>query len=207
MSTETRRNKASNPSNEIAGGWANSNAAVYTVTDDATVAYVGTKSRKSVPIGAGIGVANGVIMSLFNVGNLAPFVIPNKQYTASMYVRQNVAVGVDTPSAQIGWVFLDSGQVAIGGVTYSSNIFPAQNTWTRISVTTSAAPSNAVYLRIYCVVKHINNVITDANDAAWADAILIEEGSVATDYFDGDTPNTSANSYEWARRSKRFGVI
>jgi hypothetical protein len=197
MSTETRRNKAPNPSNEIAGGWANSNAAVYTVTDDATVAYVGTKSRKSVPIGAGIGVANGVIMSLFNVGNLAPFVIPNKQYTASMYVRQNVAVGVDTPSAQIGWVFLDSGQVAIGGVTYSSNIFPAQNTWTRISVTTSAAPSNAVYLRIYCVVKHINNVITDANDAAWADAILIEEGSVATDYFDGDTPNTSAFSYEW----------
>jgi hypothetical protein len=186
-----RRNKASNPSNEIAGGWANSNAAVYTVTDDATIAYVGTKSRKSVPIGAGIGVANGVIMSLFNVGNLAPFVIPNKQYTASMYVRQNVAAGVDTPSAQIGWVFLDSGQVAIGGVTYSSNVFPVQNIWTRISVITSAAPSNAVYLRIYCVVKHINNVITDVNDAAWADAILIEEDSTLLTYFDGNTPDAN----------------
>ena len=123
-----------------------------------------------------------------------PFPVePSTTYTAS--VRANLDEGqywggLDPDNdyqLRIGVTGDDSGVLGFGAQGVNVTSF-AQ----RLSVTfTTGASDTEVRLILGC------GSTLQQNSAIYYDAILVEEGSEAGDYFDGDTANSGAKSYSW----------
>lgn len=189
-----RRNLALCPNNEISSSyWVSNNVSNWVMSDDATLFWQGTKSRKSTPQAPVIGTLTS-IMSMFDVGGPPINVTQGKNYIASAYVQHNSAQA--GTYARIGYLFRDSGGAAIGAITSVSTIIPP-NVWNRISVTTPTPPSNAVTCRFFIFLDVAAGKTVAAGEFAWADGALIEEGTVLGAYFDGASVSTSDMKYSW----------
>lgn len=187
--TLSRSNAATNPSVQASPtvGWSSNDGARYPASDDATVSHSRGKSRMSQPVGTGLGVANGAIASLYDVGGTLVPVAPGQIWTASMWWRANVPANGD---CRIYW--LDAANTVLGGAMIGTPVaVPADGTWVRATITSPiAAPATATKMRVMgsCVRK--GGAVTLDTDRAWADDCLITRTPANThgDYFDGATP-------------------
>jgi hypothetical protein len=119
-------------------------------------------------------------------------------YTASAHLRKAVANGAYTGRMNIVW--------AADGTTLSVSAgeLPAGNVteWTRVTLTATApATANRAYLRF------TDNGITAGDWEMWIDGVQFEEGSAATDYFDGDLPGCAWTGTRHASTSTRTVAV
>lgn len=142
---------------------------------------------------AGVGVTRARTTSEYYVGaaslqvtygatgvvSTANYSIPSTSgvsYTASMYVK-GTAGGIVTLTAEKSGVLATSGPIALDG------------TWLRLSATFAGPVSgNSVALVLS----------SSAAQTVYIDAVLLEQGTVPTDYFDGNSTDTPAHTYTWA---------
>lgn len=138
-----------------------------------------------------------------------PPVTVGKLYRATVYVRTAVAGGAAT--FRVDGAYRDTGGASIGS-GYNSGAQPLNSTtWRRVTLNFPAAPAGAVALSIALNV----NAGASAGQVFQYDAIQITEITATTDpdvdYFDGDTPDTSTETYawdgaQWASTSTRLGA-
>lgn len=183
---QPRTNLFTNPSGETASGWSSNNGSSWTVSDDTTVKRSGTKSKKSVPVTAGISTS---VLSIYNVGGGIFPVTPGRVYTISAYFAHNTSVNCNSA---VTYNFLDAGGASIGATVSGPNILHSGGSTfnARASVTTPPAPANAVNVRIGATTTRSSGNSV-AGDAAWIDDAIMEEGYNVGTYFDGSTAGAS----------------
>ena len=183
---QPRTNLLTNPSGETGYGWTSNNGSSWTVSDDTTVKRSGTKSKKSVPVTAGVSTS---ILSMYNIGGGIFPVTPGRVYTISAYFAHNTSVNCNSA---VTYNFLDAGGASIGATVSGPNILHSGGSTfnARASVTTSPAPANAVNIRIGATTTRSSGNSV-AGDAAWIDDAMMEEGYSLGTYFDGRTAGAS----------------
>lgn len=195
---ELRRNLATNPSSEPgAAAWFSNNQATQAASDDLVVFRSGVQSRKSMPVGAGLGVDGGALVSLYNVGGRPHPVTPGLVYSHALYQRHNLPAGIHG-RGRIGYAYLDAAGAIIGTTVYTAWAdMPTPNVWQRFDQSLPAAPANAATFRIIANVYRATGSVTVATDAGWAEDCIVEQAAACGDYFDGSTPDVEGIDYAW----------
>lgn len=124
-----------------------------------------------------------VTMWLSQSGTAAMPVKEGRSYTTSFYARKS---GTGGPATRVDWVWYDAAGALISSVNSSSASVTA--TWTRFE-RTQVAPAGAAFLRSVLVWTGVP-IAGQLLDFAQA---MVQVGSTATDYFDGNYPNA-----DWA---------
>lgn len=174
----SRTNYCTNPSMEVdISGWASS----QTIVRDTTQFYSGTASLKATHTAT----ADRVVTR-----NETYFV--NGDQTFSAYVRHNAATAKNV-HAEFYWTD-NAGTPVAGGTFIGGDVSVPANTWTRVSVGTSAGtPGTAIKLRVAIV-----GTAFTSTETLWADAALLEKVfNSVTPYFDGATATAGSYSYVW----------
>ena len=195
-----RRNLAINPNTDSTAGWGSNDGAQYPVAVDSTISRrSGTKSRRADRTATS---PSTVLASLYSVGGGAwdasgrIRIQPGTTYTFSVWVSTNAT---STPRAQLTVFWFDSGSLQVGSAIASpvnSYSVPA-GTWFRIEFT-ATAPAGAAYVGIGGLTVNLPvGQVTQGGEKSWVTDAQIEEGSVATEYFDGTMPNTATQTTAW----------
>jgi hypothetical protein len=133
-------------------------------------AYVGTYSMRVV------WAANG-----------APYFTATGLTVGKTYTMQShVYVPAGSPQVDCG------GNIG-GAFPRGTNTGTVKDSWVRLVFTfTATATSHDLY-----PAWNVSSAATRGDDRCYVDAAQLEEGSVATDYFDGDTTDTTEHDYLW----------
>lgn len=191
----TVTNRAIDPSLEVNAG-ASVGSTLYTITDDSSVKYAGTRSKRSTRTvttpGATIG---GVIMS----GNTSTsghriLVTPGEVISASAKVMIDRAGRV-----RVDAIFRDTAGVNVGAtVTGPYTDAPVPGTWYTAKVENLTVPAGAAYVYINAyAVFNANAGPTVGGEVSWFDALIVNDGPVALPYFDGATPDDGTVTHAW----------
>jgi hypothetical protein len=177
MSTETRRNIGVNPRAVNAGSWLSNGAGSWTNTVNTAIT--------GHPLN---------IVTACKVVPLAP-VIDTQRTLASSYSMDGL--GNSTIIRGVGlwvWATVDTNATVYlsGDFAGTSKITPVPaNTWTWVTCAATGFGSAIVQL-----IKPVGQTV-GAADYALLTGCVVEVNSIPTSFYDGDTPNTSAFSYEW----------
>lgn len=188
---EVRRNICTNPGAEGAGGFLTNNGAFWTTSFDTTVKHSGTRSSKSTPVGS----TSTTMMSDYDVGGSGLPVVVGTVYTASCYVTHSA---LTTATATLQVYFLDAGGAQVGAVqsVTVAAIPSGTSTWTRVAVTTVAAPAGSVTARLLMIVSKTTGN-SSPSECAWVDDVLLEASGTLLPYFDGTNIALGGLTYSW----------
>lgn len=169
--TTLRTNLITNPSVEV--DTTGWLAVAATLARTTTETYAGTASLQVSVTGFG-----GRAATVTQLATAAP----NTAYTASAWVK--AAAGT---TVQI-WL----NQRAPGDI-FSNSSFTATGSWQRITKTVTTSPT-VQYINVYVGAQTAGNVV-------YVDAVQLEVGSTATDYFDGSNSGYGDIAYAWTGTS------
>lgn len=189
--TATRRNLATNPSGEGAGGWAANTPANHTISDDTSIVHGRGKSKRCTPQAPVIG-ASTSLLAMFNIGGNPWPATVGQAYTASAYLRSTAPAA----KGQVGIQFLNAGG---GGIltTLGPLVDLPPNEWVRASWQ-QTAPTDTVTMRVTASIQRQGGNVV-AGELAWIDDCLVEAAASLGAYFDGATPDVpNALDYSWA---------
>lgn len=168
-------NLATNPGFEVNAGWLSNNGSLYPRSVSSTIKRSGNFAVESHNLSSSTS-----LLSLYGPGanNGNGFsALPDRTYTAAVYVRSDVP-----HQARIGTSY------RVGGVyqttAYGSFVTGTAGEWTRVSHT-SSSPSGTDLVRLIVVVSSLTT--QPANTSAWADDLMMVEGSSVPGYADGDS--------------------
>lgn len=111
---------------------------------------------------------------------------PGRTYTASMYLLSSVA-----KNAYIGIRFTD-GTTYTDVTTIATPTALNTSTWTRLTIT-ATCPAGKSGVSFYAIGQAYTS-----GQIMYADNAMLHEGDVVVPYFDGDTADDGAYTYEWA---------
>lgn len=171
-------NIAPNPSAESNLGWPSNNGSVYPRTFDTTVVRSGSQSIESHNVSS-----STALMSLYGVGALNGNgfdVAPSKTYHISYYFRSGVP-----HQGRISCSF------RLSDNTYTTTAYGSYHPgsvdqWSRASHTCTS-PANATILRLGINVYALST--QPANTPAYADDLMVVEGTTQYQYADGSSPS------------------
>lgn len=171
-------NVAPNPGAEENLGWPSNNGTTYPRSISTSVRRSGTQSIEAHNTGS-----STLMMSLYAIGalNSGGFPVePNKTYHISIYFRSGVP-----HQGRIGCSFgLSDG--TYGTTTYGGYTQGTVNQWSR-ATHSCTSPANATVLRL---LNHVYSLSTQpADTSAYADDLMVVEGSTQYEYADGSSPN------------------
>lgn len=185
-------NRAKNPSmGTDTNSWStvNGTGGAATATRETSGGAVGTAFRRITWTTGTTAVGGGHQTTTTAFGLIAAN--PGERCAASLYVRSNRAQTV-----RLAIVWRDASNANIGNAPGAS-IPLSPNTWTRISVADQTAPAGAVGANISALAV-AGGVNWQAGDTLDADALLFEaSGTVVNSYYDGDTPDTTTETFAW----------
>lgn len=186
---EAGGNLAPNPSAETEEQWDNIDSDL-TVTWDTTEFYAGTKSRKSEKT-SGTSVN---LLALDDVGETdADQIIVSAGLTYTFSIWLMVAQAGYSGGIDVAW---PGGGTAIGEVVE----FPA-GVWTRVTVTGSPGGSGPM-VNIQPYIQTTDFSPATVGHVAYADALLVEQSTTISDYYDGDTDQRyNPTTEQWERFS------
>jgi hypothetical protein len=141
-------------------------------TIDATQAYSGSQSARSVSVGAGT--MGFPYMNPAAAGNLAP-VTPQLAYSFGVYMKADAAYG-GTWALQVYWY--DSTLTLIAPSGAGPGVVPSTS-WQVVKLENVVAPANSAYVRIV-----VSRAAAAAGEAVNADAAMIFEGASLPAYSD-----------------------
>ena len=166
-------NLATNPGSELNNGWSSNNGSIYPRTQTSAVKRSGTYSTEAHNLGT-----STALLSLYgagaNSGNGFP-AEPGKTYTASVYVRADVA-----HQARLSISY--RANAAYTAATYSSWTTGTAGDWTRLTYTTTS-PAGTDLVRVGVFVDAL--AAQPANTSGWADDLMFVEGASVPAYADG----------------------
>jgi len=195
-----RTNLCANPRAAVStNGWRANNTSAHTVTFDTTFGRSGTTSAKSTPTGASIGVTRA-LGSIYALGGDTMSAAANGVYTISCYVAHNAAVPGE---AQIQYSFRDNANTVLASANspFVTGI-PGDKSWTRVSITTPAAPAGTTKILIIGIVQTQSGQRTVvAGESCWFTDGLVEIAGGALPYFDGSTPADADTGWTYSWRS------
>lgn len=114
---------------------------------------------------------------------------PGQVNTFSAYVRLVSGSGVGYYPRVY---FYDAAVAGVGTFDGPVVDLPADGSWTRLTITTTAPPLTA--FANFTISSPVSGAATDVWEV---DALLVESGTAAHSYFDGDTADTEGNNYQW----------
>lgn len=182
----TRTNLIPRPVPTASGGWYSNNAARNpVVTDTAVLTPAGNPTKRADRAATS---PNPTVLTMYAVGSYSTTVasnaqvVPGRQYTYSLWV---LAGGPDR-RGYLTLPWMDAAGTVISTVTATS--VPLDTGWQRLTVS-GVAPANAVATRLGVYIGLVSGV-TIGGEQAWVGDAQLEEGSVATPFFYGDTADT-----------------
>lgn len=173
--TSAVTNLAPNPSFEVNNGWYSNNGSLYPRSVSSTIKRSGSYAVESHNLSSSTS-----LLSLYAPGanDGAGFAAePNKTYTASVYFRSDVP-----HQGRIGISYRSGGTYQT--TSYSPYVTGTVGEWTRVSYT-ATSPSGTDLTRLIVVVNALST--QPANTSAWADDVMMTEGSSSPGYADGGT--------------------
>jgi prepilin-type N-terminal cleavage/methylation domain-containing protein len=174
-------NLAQNPGAESNVGWNANNSSVVPMSFTSAVKRSGNQSVESHSTAA-----NTSLLSLYGTGAITGNGIPvteGKTYTSSVYGMANVPYRIRTSySYRVSGVWQ--------GAVYTSYTNGIVGDWTRV-IQTSSAPVGSDMVRVALFIEALSS--QPANTSAWADDLMLVEGSSAYGYADGSSASWSWN--------------
>ncbi|MBB3040201.1 phage head spike fiber domain-containing protein [Nocardioides soli] len=176
--------------------WANTSGAISTVkTNLIPNPSVELDTATWITMGAPLGLAVGAYSGTYclsmagswgNVGFYTQVPISGgKDYTFSTYLRQST--GASAGQLYLRWFTSTNTQISTKIVNINTN-----STWTRFSAT-ATAPSNATSVWVMYYTAAVTSAAT-----YYADAMMLEEGTTPSTYFDGSKSSTAQKVYGWS---------
>ena len=186
-------NRALDPSLEVVSGV--SSSANYVLSNDPTVKFAGTRSRKTTRAATApsniVGAVHQSVTTLTGAG--AVLVAPGEVISLSSKVR------MDRPGrVKLDVSFRDNANVTLGGIQAGPYTdAPTPGEWYTAKSENLTAPANTAFM--YCTAYAVLPVggVTVGGEAAWFDAYMVNDGPVALPYFDGSTPDDGWVKHAW----------
>jgi hypothetical protein len=172
--TVTRRRKPSEDANPFAannGSWAIRSRMKGITNTTPVIGYTGTESDGT-PVVAG---------TTYYFYAWAARGIPNR---ADVRAR-----------ARIKWYDADE---AVISTVYGAQTTMVQNVWTQCASGAQVAPAGAVRAQVAVEFNRSGGGNFSAGDVNWADSFLLSKAAAISIYFDGDSPTTATNIFQWS---------
>ncbi|MGV8851710.1 MAG: hypothetical protein ACOH1M_03970 [Rhodoglobus sp.] len=177
-------NRATNPSAKV-------NATGYTQIPGTSGAVSGARQTSGGLDGGAFYRATQTVASVdgFAVQYDAPGTqVYGTRYTSSCWVRTNADRIIKLRIAHY------TPGVAVYANLYSDQVVVLANTWTRLSIKTTAPSTPGTHIAVIPTVVGA----TAISGTLDIDNIIVTEGTEVLDYFDGDTTDTGLDTFAWA---------
>ena len=182
-------NLATNPNLELnATSWASANGALYTFARDTSAPISGTASAMTTRTASTPNSAAGVV------------VVSPHPCVAGV----PITFGIDVKSELAGRQLLLQYQWRTAGGTYISSstntvAIPSMNAGEVYrGVVTATPPATAALCDVVASVFTVDGSNATTGERVWFDNLSVESGTTEGTYFDGSTPDTDFDFYDWA---------
>lgn len=176
-------NRAFDPSLEVAGTASTTNSAWPDTAADTVIKRSGTLSRVTTRNATPASASMGGVYLVARTGSRIIPAVPGEAVSVSVWVRSSVA-----SRGRISVFWRDASNATIGGSIPAPSYtnIPA-DTWTLLKFENVVAPALTAFIAAFHTVITVSGV-TVGGEQVWTDNVMINDGPVSLDYFDGDSP-------------------
>jgi hypothetical protein len=170
-------------------GWYSNSDTQWLVSSDTTAPISGTASLMSVRQSGNLdGTAGSIYGSGDDTGQTP--IAPSTTYTIGVTFKAEQA----SRQARVNIIWYTAAGATISTITGNLLALPTNSPQRYTIQATSPANAAKMYL-VFAVFTTSGN--STVGEKCWYDDILIEQGSTAGTYFDGDTEDTETDTYAW----------